>query len=111
MDKELEIIKRAVDSLAKGNGPLAESLFLKAYDIGSGCAAYNLSEMYKSGLFGVEKNLDKQQSWLNKSIVLGFKPKTTNDPTKFKKPQNNLTTEEKTQMMKNVVTSKANKIR
>ena len=95
MDKELEIIKRAVDCLAKGNGTLAESLFLEAYSIGSGCAAYNLSEMYKLGLFGVEKDLNKQQYWLKKSLHLGFEARTTNDPTKFKRAQNNLTIEEK----------------
>ena len=110
MDKELEIIERAVDSLAKGNGSLAESLFLEASSIGSGCAAYNLSEMYKSGIFGVEKSQDKQQYWLNQSIHLGFEPKATDDPTKFKRAENNLTLEDKMQLMKEaVITSSAKK--
>jgi len=83
MKEEENIIKRAAEAYSKGDDELAESLFLEAYKLGSGCAAYNLSTLYKTGM------LDKGQSqnyqyWLNESVRLGFKPNPTKDPSKFK---------------------------
>ncbi|MBQ4810302.1 sel1 repeat family protein [Pseudoalteromonas luteoviolacea] len=102
MEKEKELIRCGVDALINENGMLAESLFTEAYELGSGCAAFNISEMYKTGMY-VIKDLDKQQYWLNKSIELGFKPPQPN-PNKFNKIQ--LTDEQQLAMLQESVSKR-----
>ncbi|MGF1836849.1 tetratricopeptide repeat protein [Photobacterium sanguinicancri] len=79
MTKEEELIRAGADAIIAGDWDLAVSLFTEAYSLGSGSAAFNLSEMYKTGM-GVVRDHDKQQYWLDRAKELGFVPKFKIDP-------------------------------
>jgi len=67
------------------NIKLAEELYLKAAELGSGHAAHELGVLYVVGGKGVEPNHEKSQYWLEKSLESGFEATIATDPEWFKK--------------------------
>ncbi|GAB3535712.1 sel1 repeat family protein [Photobacterium alginatilyticum] len=78
MTKEEELIRAGADAIIAGDWDLAVSLFTEAYNLGSGSAAFNLSEMYKTGM-GVAQDHGKHQYWLERSKELGYIPRPNRD--------------------------------
>ncbi len=68
-----------------GNFKLAEELYLKAAELGSGHAAHELGVLYIVGGEDLEPDHEKSQYWLEKSLESGFEETIATDPKWFRR--------------------------